>query len=45
MSVYPAAVGILGSVLMAFYPLTNRKMVEIEQELKARRGGATEVSA
>lgn len=37
MSLYPAAFGAAGAVLMLFYPLTNRMMVQIEQELKLRR--------
>jgi glycoside/pentoside/hexuronide:cation symporter, GPH family len=37
MSLYPAVVGILGTFLMFFYPLTNKAMVQIEQDLKARR--------
>jgi GPH family glycoside/pentoside/hexuronide:cation symporter len=39
MSLYPAAFGAVGVVLMLFYPLTNRKMAEIEQELTLRRVG------
>jgi glycoside/pentoside/hexuronide:cation symporter, GPH family len=37
MSLYPAAFGAIGVVLMLFYPLTNRKMAEIEQDLAVRR--------
>lgn len=37
MSLYPAAFGAIGVVLMLFYPLTNRKMAQIEQELTGRR--------
>jgi GPH family glycoside/pentoside/hexuronide:cation symporter len=37
MSVYPAAFGAIGVVLMLFYPLTNRKMAQIEEELTPRR--------
>lgn len=37
MSVYPAIFGIIGVVLMLFYPLTNKRMVEIEAELTERR--------
>jgi GPH family glycoside/pentoside/hexuronide:cation symporter len=37
MSLYPAAFGAIGVVLMLFYPLTNRKMAEIEQGLAVRR--------
>jgi GPH family glycoside/pentoside/hexuronide:cation symporter len=37
MSLYPAAFGAIGVVLMLFYPLTNRRMAEIEQALTVRR--------
>jgi Na+/melibiose symporter-like transporter len=37
MSVYPAVFGIVGGVLMFFYPLTNEMMIKVEQELTARR--------
>jgi glycoside/pentoside/hexuronide:cation symporter, GPH family len=37
MSLYPAAFGAIGVVLMLFYPLTNRKMAEIEHDLAVRR--------
>lgn len=37
MSLYPAAFGAVGVVLMLFYPLTNRIMAQIEQDLKLRR--------
>jgi len=37
MSVYPAIFAIIGVVLMLFYPLTNKRMVEIEAELTERR--------
>jgi GPH family glycoside/pentoside/hexuronide:cation symporter len=37
MSLYPAAFGVLGVALMLFYPLTNRVMAQIEQELRLRR--------
>lgn len=37
MSVYPSLSGFLGSVLMAFYPLGNKLMVKIEEDLLARR--------
>jgi GPH family glycoside/pentoside/hexuronide:cation symporter len=30
-------VGILGGILMIFYPLNNEKMIEIEKDLTARR--------
>jgi glycoside/pentoside/hexuronide:cation symporter, GPH family len=37
MSVYPAVFGVIGGLLMIFYPLTNRMMIEIEEDLAARR--------
>ncbi len=37
MSVYPSLSGFLGSALMAFYPLGNKLMVKIEEDLLARR--------
>ncbi len=37
MSVYPAAAGLIGGLLMIFYPLTNKAMANIEQELIGRR--------
>ena len=37
MSVYPAVFGIIGGLLMWSYPLGNRKMEEIEEELTRRR--------
>lgn len=40
LSVFPAIFGIAGSLLMLPYPLTNKKMVEIEEELTARRRAA-----
>jgi glycoside/pentoside/hexuronide:cation symporter, GPH family len=36
-SVYPAIVGLCGAALMIFYPLTNKKLAEIESDLSARR--------
>lgn len=36
-SVYPAIVGLLGATLMIFYPLTNKKLSEIESDLNVRR--------
>lgn len=38
MSIYPAIIGIIGGLLMIFYPLTNTMMVKIEEDLTARRG-------
>jgi GPH family glycoside/pentoside/hexuronide:cation symporter len=42
-SVYPALFGIIGGVLMFFYPLTNKMMVKIEEDLIARRVKNNEV--
>ena len=36
-SVYPAIFGIIGGLLMIMYPLTNKKMIEIEEDLTKRR--------
>jgi GPH family glycoside/pentoside/hexuronide:cation symporter len=36
-SVFPAIAGIIGGALMIVYPLTNKMMVTIEEELTARR--------
>jgi GPH family glycoside/pentoside/hexuronide:cation symporter len=45
MSVYPATAGIIGGVLiLLFYPLNNRMMVEIEKDLTARRSDANDRS-
>lgn len=38
MSFYPALFGIAGGLIMFFYPLTDKMMVTIEEELTARRG-------
>jgi len=37
LSIYPAIFGILGGILMIFYPLTNKLMIKIEEDLIARR--------
>ncbi len=37
MSFYPAVFGIIGGLLMLFYPLTNKMMIKIEEDLTARR--------
>lgn len=37
MSFYPAVFGLIGGGLMLFYPLTNKMMIKIEEDLKARR--------
>ena len=43
-SVFPASFGIIGGLLMFFYPLTNKMMITIEQDLKARRASDTKSS-
>jgi glycoside/pentoside/hexuronide:cation symporter, GPH family len=40
MSVFPAVFGLLGGAIMLFYPVKDRMMVTIEEELLARRGAA-----
>ena len=37
MSVYPAVFGVIGALLMFFYPLNNKTMSKIEEDLQARR--------
>jgi GPH family glycoside/pentoside/hexuronide:cation symporter len=37
MSFYPAIFGLIGAGLMFFYPLTNKMMIKIEEDLTARR--------
>jgi GPH family glycoside/pentoside/hexuronide:cation symporter len=37
MSLLPGIIGICGAGLMMFYPLTNKKLLEIEADLKERR--------
>jgi len=37
MSFYPAIFGIIGVILMAFYPLNNKMMIKIETDLTLRR--------
>ncbi len=45
MSFYPAVIGIIGGLIMIFYPLTNKMMIKIEDDLTARRRtGAPQVS-
>ena len=36
-SIFPATFGILGGLLMIFYPLTNKIMIKIEEDLVGRR--------
>ena len=40
MSVYPAVFGVIGVVMMLFYPLNNKMMTKIETELNIRRAEA-----
>ena len=40
MSVYAAIPALIGAGIMFFYPLTNKKMIKIEEELTARRKSA-----
>jgi GPH family glycoside/pentoside/hexuronide:cation symporter len=42
MSVYPAIFGLIGGAVMLFYPLTDAKMVEIEQDLTAREKASSQ---
>lgn len=37
MTIYPAIFGIIGGMLMLFYPLTNKMMEKIEEDLSLRR--------
>lgn len=45
MSIFPAAFGVLAIVIILFYPLNEKKMHEIETELKARRDAIGEPTA
>lgn len=40
MSLFPALFGIVGGLIMVFYPLTDKMMVTIEEDLTARHGEA-----
>ncbi|RXK54907.1 MFS transporter [Oleiharenicola lentus] len=40
MSIYPAALGVLSIVIFLFYPLNEKRMAEIDSDLKARRAKA-----
>lgn len=40
MSIYPALLGVLSIVIFLFYPLTEKRMTEINAELSARRAKA-----
>jgi GPH family glycoside/pentoside/hexuronide:cation symporter len=37
MSIFPATAGLIACALMVFYPLNNKKMIQIEQDLIERR--------
>lgn len=37
MSIYPSVFGIIGGLLMIFYPLNNKMMLQIEKDLTLRR--------
>jgi Na+/melibiose symporter-like transporter len=37
MSIYPSIAGTIGVLLMVFYPLNNKMMAKIEEDLAARR--------
>ncbi len=37
MSFYPAVFGIVGGLVMLFYPLKNKVLLQIEMDLTARR--------
>ena len=37
MSIYPAIAGLIGGVIMFFYPLNNKMMITIENDLNSRR--------
>jgi GPH family glycoside/pentoside/hexuronide:cation symporter len=41
MSFYPAIFGIIGGLIMYFYPLDDKTMVQIEKDLTSRRGEAS----
>jgi GPH family glycoside/pentoside/hexuronide:cation symporter len=44
MSLYPAVFGIIGGLLMFFYPLTNKMMINIEEDLTKRRQPVSDLS-
>ncbi len=44
MSFYPAVFGILGGLIMLFYPLTNKMMIQIEKDLTKRRASDASVA-
>lgn len=45
MSIYPAVLGVLSIIIFLFYPLTERRMTEINTELSARRAKAGQAPA
>jgi len=45
MSFYPAVFGIIGGLIMLFYPLTNKMMIKIEEDLTNRRKGIEEAGS
>ena len=36
-SLFPAIFGIIGGILILFYPISDKSMVEIEADLKSRK--------
>lgn len=40
MSIFPAIFGLIGGAMMLFYPITDEKMVQIEEELQQREAAA-----
>jgi GPH family glycoside/pentoside/hexuronide:cation symporter len=44
LSLYPSAFGFIGAILMFFYPLNNKMMMKIEEDLTARRKDSDEIS-
>jgi GPH family glycoside/pentoside/hexuronide:cation symporter len=40
MSLIPAALGLVAIVVVCFYPLSDKRVAEIETDLRARRGEA-----
>lgn len=45
MAVFPAACCFVGAMLMAFYPLSDKKVLEIEEQLRANRQDDAEAPA
>ena len=44
MSLYPSIFGFIGAMLMFFYPLNNKMMTKIEEDLTARRKDLDDIS-